>query len=454
MASAQSLFVDNNHMSIATDLYQLTMMAGYRALQPDRKASFELFARRLPANRGCLIVAGIEQVVHYLTNLKFTDDDIVYLKNHPVFSQTDPEFFEYLRNFRFSADVWAVPEGTPIFPDEPIMRVTGSILEAQLVESYLLSIINVQTLIASKAVKIIEAANGKPVFEFGLRRAHGPQAAIYACRAAYIAGFAGTSDVLAAKMLNVPVVGTMAHSWVMASQSEDIALSQFRRLYEQGTLLIDTYNTENGARLACQTGNNLAGVRIDSGDLLQSSMAVRKILDQAGQTQTKIHASGDLNETLIEKLEAQKAPFDVYAVGTELMVSKDSPSLNIVYKLVSVTDKNGQWHPVAKASSGKKTIGGAKQIHRRLNTDGKYAGDVIALDDEEIANSRKLLKQIISQGKLLEELPSLAEIRQYCLESRQQLGPQYFSNQAEYPKYPVELSAGLNELQEKALATI
>ncbi len=453
MASAQSLFIDNEHMSIATDLYQITMMAGYWALQPDRMATFELFARRLPVNRGCLIVAGIEQAVHYLTNLKFTDDDIAFLKCHPTFSQTDGKFFDYLKNFRFSADVWAVPEGTPIFPDEPIMRVTGSIIEAQLVESYLLSVVNVQTLIASKAVKIVQAANGKPVFEFGLRRAHGPQAAIYACRAAYIAGFAGTSDVLAAKMLDVPVVGTMAHAWVMSSANEAAALSEFRKLYNQATLLIDTYNTDEGAKLATQTGSNLAGVRIDSGDLYQSSVSVRKILDEAGQKQTKIHASGDLNESLIEELENKKAPFDVYAVGTELMVSKDSPSLNVVYKLVSVTDKDGQWHPVAKASAGKKTIGGAKQIYRQLNANEQYVSDIIALDEEEIAG-RKLLQQIISKGEICQKLPSLDEIRKYCAKSRQELGLEYFQTKSAYPNYSVKLSPGLSKLQDKVLAAI
>ncbi len=454
MANAQSLFIDNEHMSIATDLYQITMMAGYWALQPDRQAVFELFARRLPPNRGCLIVAGIEQAVHYLTNLKFTDEDIAFLKNHPAFRQTKTKFFDYLKTFRFAADVWAIPEGTPVFPNEPIMRVTGSIIEAQLVESYLLSVINAQTLVASKAAKIVEAANGKPVFEFGLRRAHGPQAAIYACRAAYIGGFTGTSNVLAAKMLNVPVVGTMAHAWVMSSANERTALTEFRNLYKEGTLLIDTYNTEIGAQIASQTGSNLAGVRIDSGDLYQSSVDVRKILDEAGQKQTKIHASGDLNEALIAELESKEAPFDVYAVGTELVVSKDSPSINLVYKLVSVTDKDGKWHPVAKTSSGKKTIGGAKQIYRRLNSAGRCTGDIVALDDEEIGVHRKLLQQIICKGEFCQELPTLDEIREHCAKSRQELGLEFFRQQTEYPKYPLELSPGLSQLQNKVLSTI
>ncbi|MBX9879009.1 MAG: nicotinate phosphoribosyltransferase [Candidatus Obscuribacterales bacterium] len=454
MASAPSLFIDNEHLSIATDLYQITMMAGYWALQPGRRATFELFARRLPANRGCLIVAGIEQAIHYLTNFRFTKEDIAFLKKQPALANTDEKFFDYLRNFAFRGDVFAVPEGTPIFPDEPIVRVTGSIMEAQLVESYLLSVINAQTLIASKAAKIIEAANGKPVFEFGLRRAHGPQAAIYACRAAYIAGFAGTSNVLAAKLLNLPVVGTMAHAWVMAGQNEEEALHEFRKLYPQATLLIDTYNTENGAVLACRTGEKLSGVRIDSGDLYQSSINVRQILDEAGQATTKIHASGDLNEVLIADLEKRKAAFDFYAVGTELMVSKDSPSLNIVYKLVSVTDKNGRWHPVAKKSSGKRTIGGAKQVHRKLDASGRFSGDIISLDDEDVPESRKLLQQIISDGELCQKLPSLDEIRQYCAKSRQELGSEFFKTGADYPKYSVELSPHLNNLQNQVLEAI
>lgn len=449
---SQSLFIDNNHVSIATDLYQLTMMAGYFALHRDRKATFELFARRLPANRGCLIIAGIEQALNYLTNIRFEDEDIAFIQSQPVFKNADPKFFDYLKDFRFQADVFAVEEGTPIFPGEPIMRVTGSILEAQLVESYLLSIINAQTLIASKAAKIIEAAGSKPVYEFGLRRAHGPQAAIYACRAAYIAGFAGTSNVLAAKMLDVPVVGTMAHAWVMSSTSEESAMAEFRRLYNQATLLIDTYDTEAGAKLASQTGKNLAGVRIDSGDLLQSALAVRKILDSEGQHDTKIHASGDLNEILIADLEKQNAPYDVYAVGTELMVSKDSPSLNVVYKLVSVTDKNGIWHPVAKCSSGKKTIGGAKQIYRRLNGDGKYAGDVISLEDENVADSRKLLKQIMAQGKPTTSPPSLDEIRRHCAQCRTELGREYFTPGRDQPQYDVEIGPMLIQLQDAVLS--
>lgn len=451
---AQSLFIDNEHIASATDLYQITMMAGYWALQPDKKASFELFARRLPAHRNCLIAAGLEQAVHYLTNLKFSPDEIEFIKQQPAFLNTDKNFFEYLRSFRFRGNIFAVAEGTPIFPGEPIMRIEGSIMEAQLVESYLLSTINVQTLIASKAAKIVEAANGKPVFEFGLRRAHGPQAAIYACRAAYLAGFVGTSDVLAAKMLQVPVVGTMAHAWVMSSQNEEAALREFRQLYPQATLLIDTYNTERGAQLASQTGSNLSAVRIDSGDLYQASITVRKILDQAKQDTTKIQVSGDLNEVLIADLEKKKAPIDVYAVGTELVVSKDSPSINLVYKLVSVTDKSGNWHPVAKSSSGKKTIGGAKQIYRKLDSKGLYVGDVIGLEGEEIKGSRKLLKQIISQGKLLEELPTLNESRDYCAKSRQELGFEFFGSQAEAPEYPVELSARLEQLQEKVFSSI
>lgn len=458
MASAQSLFVDNEHISIATDLYQLTMMAGYWALQPDRKATFEMFARRLPVNRGCLIAAGIEQAIHYLTNLKFEEDDIAFLKSQPALAKTDEEFFDYLRNFTFKADVFAVPEGTPIFPDEPILRVTGSIMEAQLVESYLLAIINAQTLIASKAARIVEAAKGKPVFEFGLRRAHGPQAAIYACRAAYIAGFAGTSNVLAAKMLNIPVVGTMAHAWVMASENEETALSEFRKLYPQGTLLIDTYNTENGAKLASQTGSDLSGVRIDSGDLFQSSLKVRRILDEAGQRQSKIQASGDLNEALIDDFETRKSAFDIYAVGTELVVSKDSPALNLVYKLVSVTDKNGNWHPVAKSSSGKKTLGGAKQIYRQVNEADKYCRDIITLSKENLdgnnESSRKLLQQIISHGELSSKIPSLDEIRDYCAKSRQQLGSEFFKAGSEFPIYPVELSQQLKNLQQELLLPI
>ncbi len=293
----ESLFLNNANICMATDLYQLTMAAGYFERGMNHTSTFELFVRNLPKNRSYLIAAGLEQAIDYLENLRFTDGYLKYLKNLPVFKNVSKEFFDYLRGFRFSGDVYAVPEGTVIFANEPIIRVTASMIEAQIIETYLLSIINYQTLIASKASRIVHAADGREVHDFGTRRAHGPQAGVLAARACYIGGCVGTSNVLAACELGIPPIGTIAHSWVMAYDDEYKSYEDFHKVFPDNTiLLIDTYDTIKGAQLAIKIGKKLKGVRLDSGNITLLSKRVRRILDDAGLEQVKITASGDLNE--------------------------------------------------------------------------------------------------------------------------------------------------------------
>ena len=298
-------------------------------------ATFELFVRTLPKNRSYLIVAGLEQVLHYLTHVRFSSESIHYLRSLPVFHPVSNNFFEYLKNFSFSGTLYAMPEGTVAFAGEPLLRVTAPIVEAQIVETYLLSTINFQTSIATKASRIVYAARGRDVIDFGTRRAHGPQAGVLAARACFLGGCNGTSNVFAAFKLGIPAVGTIAHSWVMAFENELNSFCKFHETFPDNTLLlIDTYNTLIGAKHAAMIGKKLKGVRIDSGDLINLSKEVRKILDGEGLHHVRIVGSGDLNEERIDELMRNAAPIDSFGVGTEMVTSKDAPALGGVYKLV------------------------------------------------------------------------------------------------------------------------
>lgn len=303
MKEPKSLFLTEDSLGIVTDLYQLTMAAGYFEQKMHDIATFELFVRNLPKNRSYLIVAGLEQVLHYLTHITFSPEIVQFLRRLPIFNHVGQEFFEYLKNFTFRGDVYAIPEGTIAFADEPMLRVTAPIIETQLVETYLLSMINFQTSIATKASRIVYAAQGCEVIDFGTRRAHGPQASVLAARSCFIGGCKGTSNVFAACELNIPAVGTVAHSWVMAFENEQDSFRKFHEIFpDNTTLLIDTYDTLAGARHAVMIGKKLKGVRIDSGNLLELSKEVRRILDSEGLQHVKIVASGDLNEDRIDDL--------------------------------------------------------------------------------------------------------------------------------------------------------
>jgi nicotinate phosphoribosyltransferase len=394
---------------LATDLYELTMAAAYFENGIHDRATFELFIRRLPKQRSYLIAAGLEQALGYLSELHFTTDQVDYLRHHKSFKNVSREFFDYLARFRFTGDVWAMPEGTAFFGMEPLVRVTAPMIEAQIVETFLLSTLNFQTMIASKAARIIRAARGRSVIEFGTRRAHGPEAGLLAARAAYIAGAMGTSNVEAGHLFGVPTFGTLAHSFVMAFDHEDDAFRAFLKVFpDTATMLVDTYDTiEAVKRLARDFGTSIPSVRLDSGDLLDLSVRVRQILDQAGMPNTRIFASNDLNEYRIADLIKRGAEIDSFGVGTELATSYDSPALSAVYKLVGL-EQGGQMRMRMKLSHEKATYPGPKQVWRLRGEDGKYNQDIIALEgegppDTQAGDWQPLLSFAMKNGRIYSE---------------------------------------------------
>jgi nicotinate phosphoribosyltransferase len=387
--------------ALRTDLYQLTMAAGYfHRGMTDATATCELFVRRLPRRRRYLLAMGLERALHYLENLRFTEEEVAFLGTLPALRDAmTPAFASFLRALRFTGDVWAVPEGSAVFANEPLVRVQAPIVEAQIVETFLLSTLNYATMVASKAARIVHAAGSCDVVEFGSRRAH-PDAAVDAARAAFCAGFAGTSNVEAGMRFGLPVVGTAAHMWTMAHPTEEEAFAGYVATFPNASiLLIDTYDTLRGAkRAAAACGSKLRGVRLDSGDLLALSRAVRAILDESGCRAARIVASGDLNEHRIAELRAASAPIDVFGVGTDLVTSIDAPALGGVYKLVELA-RRGEVSPIAKFSEGKATLPGAHQVHRFRDTAGVLARDVIALADEAIpAGAEPLLAPAMRAG--------------------------------------------------------
>ncbi len=443
----ESLFLNDANMCISTDLYQLTMIAGYFECGMDHKSTFELFVRNLPERRSYLIAAGLEQAVHYLKNLRFSSEYLKYLKALPVFKNVSREFFNYLSNFRFSGDVYAVPEGTVIFANEPIIRVMASMIEAQIIETYLLSIINYQTLIASKASRVVSAADGRGVIDFGTRRAHGPQAGVLAARACFIGGCAGTSNVLAAYELGIPPVGTVAHSWVMAYDDEYESCKDFHKVFPDNTiLLIDTYDTIRGAQLAVKIGKKLKGVRLDSGNITLLSKRVRTILDDAGLEQVKITASGDLNEYKISQMLAKGACIDSFGVGTEMVTSKDTPALGGVYKLVE-QEKEGRLMPKMKFSKDKATCPSKKQVYRFLNKKGLFKKDIIGLVGEEF-DAEELLLPVMKKGRLIYKIPTVHKIQKTAERNISQLPDKFMDLDCKIA-YPVTISKKLRQVRDK-----
>jgi nicotinate phosphoribosyltransferase len=376
---------------LLTDLYELTMAAGYyQAGKLAERATFELSIRRLPVNRSYVILAGLEQAVQYLRELRFCEEEIRYLRGLAAFRRIPPGFWEYLSGFRFTGEVWAVPEGTPVYAGEPILRVTAPLAEAQIPETYLLAAVTFQTLIATKASRMVEAARGRPIVEFGTRRAHTAEAGVLGARAAYIGGCAGTSNLEAGRRFGIPVFGTAAHSWVLAFENEREA---FRRLHqllgEQTVYLVDTYDIEQGVRNAAGIGGSFWGIRIDSGDFLEESRRARRILDAAGCRHAKIMASGDLNEYRIAELVEAQAPIDAFGVGTELATSADAPSMGTIYKLVEIEGR-----PVAKRSPHKASWPGIKQIYRYADR------DVVALAGQDHPGATPLLEPVVAPANL------------------------------------------------------
>ena len=445
----ESLFLNNENICMATDLYQLTMVAGYFERGINHKSTFELFVRDLPKNRSYLIAAGLEQAIYYLRNLRFTAEYLKYLKNLHIFKNVSGTFFNYLQDFRFSGDIYAVPEGTAIFANEPIIRVTASMIEAQIIETYLLSMINYQTLIASKASRVVHAADGRGIIDFGTRRAHGPQAGVLSARACFIGGCEGTSNVLAAYELGIPPIGTVAHSWIMAYDDEYESFQNFHKVFPDNTiLLIDTYDTIKGVKLATKIGKKLKGVRLDSGNIMLLSKRVRRILDDAGLEHVKITASGDLNEYKISQMLAKGACIDFFGVGTEMAISKDVPALGGVYKLVE-QEQEGRLIPKMKFSKEKETCPSKKQVYRFLNKRGLFKKDIIGLVDEEF-DAEELLQPVVKKGKLVYKIPTVQQIQRTAARNISQL-PEKFKDMDCKTAYPVTISKRLESLRDKTI---
>jgi nicotinate phosphoribosyltransferase len=401
---------------LVTDLYQLTMLDAYRRLGFERPAAFELFTRRLPDERGFLLVTGLEQALDYLEALRFSDDELDWLASTGRFA---PGFTDWLRGFRFGGDVHAVPEGTVLYADEPWLRIVAPLPEAQLVESRLINLLHFQTLIASKAARCVLAADGRDLVDFGMRRAHGAEAAVFAARACYVAGFAGTATIEAGRRFGIPLHGTMAHSFVQSHASESEAFANYARCHPgRVTLLLDTYDTLAAARKVVQLvaqGVGVQAVRLDSGDLGALSRQVRDVLDAGGCTHVRILVSGNLDEHGIAALVAAGAPIDSYGVGTRLDASVDAPTLDAVYKL---EEYDGV--PRRKRSTAKSTWPGRKQVYRTFDADGRIATDTVALDGE-VCEGAPLLVPVMRGGRRIAPPDSLDAIRARARASLQAL---------------------------------
>lgn len=436
--------------ALNTDLYELTMAAGFfEAGKASARATFELFLRRLPWNRNFVLAAGLAQAVEYLQDLKFTAAEIAYLRTLPQFEQTSPAFFEMLAGLRFTGDLFAVREGTPLFGGEPFLTVRAPLIEAQLVETYLLATIGFQSTIATKAARVVRAAGGRAVVEFGTRRAHSPEAGVLAARAAYIGGCTGTSNAETGFRYGVPVFGTAAHSWVMSFPTEMAAFEQLQRALGESTVyLIDTYDTLEGARRAASLGKPLWGVRLDSGNLGELATAVRRILDEAGLPEARIMATGDLNEYKIQELMAARAPIDVFGVGTELATSADAPSLGVVYKLVELEDTGGRRYPV-KLSHDKQTLPGAKQIFRMADHDVLARASECYACGPGGAGCEALLRPVMIGGEVIEPIGTVAEARHYASASLSQLPATCLSLFPAESTWRVDISPELSALYEK-----
>jgi nicotinate phosphoribosyltransferase len=445
------MFLSALYSGLLTDLYELTMAAGYVQNRFEARATFELFVRHLPPRRNYLVAAGLEQALDFLENIHFSADEIAYLRGLPLFRHVRPEFFDYLAKFRFTGDAFALPEGTVFFPDEPLLRISAPIAEAQLVETSLLSIVHFQTLIASKAARVTTAAASRPVVEFGSRRAHGIEAGVLAARAAFIGGCSGTSNSFAGHCFGIPVYGTQAHSWIMAHADEAEAFRNFLDVFpEQATLLVDTYDVRAAVEKVIALGRKPRGIRLDSGDVLADSRWARERLDGVGWNDVQIFVSGDLDEDRIESLLHSGGAMDAFGVGTALSTSADAPHVGVIYKLVEI-EEHGQVRSAAKFSEAKKTYPGRKQVFRFSSDNGKFSGDIIGLDDEQFPGAVPLLVPVMRRGKRLERFaldPSAAVIaaRDRFLAARARLPERILSLAPAEVPFPVRHSTRLEEL--------
>jgi len=467
------------NLTMLTDFYEFTMANGYlkNGLR-DKIGYFDMFFRRIPDKGGYAIMAGLEQLCDYLQNLSFSEEDIEYLRSKGCFCE---EFLEYLRDFKFECDVWAIPEGTPVFPGEPLVVVRGPVMQAQLIETMVLLTINHQSLIATKSSRIVRAADGRAVLEFGSRRAQGADGAILGARAAYIAGAIGTACAISDRVFGVPAVGTMAHSWVQMFDTEYEAFKAYAEVYPDScTLLVDTYSVlrsgiPNAIKVAKEVlepmGKRLKGVRIDSGDIAYLSKRTREMLDKAGLTDCKITVSNSLDEFIIRDLISQGACIDSFGIGERLITSKSEPVFGGVYKLAALEDENGNITPKIKVSENveKITTPHFKQVWRlKNNQDGKYIADVLTLRDEVIDSNKPytifdpthtwkkrtltdfeaepILVPIFEKGKMVYSLPSIQEIRANCAEKTAMLWSEVTRFENPHPYY-VDLSQKLWDIK-------
>ena len=434
--------------ALFTDLYEVTMAASYLRQGMNGRATFSLFVRKLPKERSFLIAAGLEDVLNYLQSFRFSDDAIWYLASLDRF---ETAFLDFLRDLRFTGSVRAMPEGTVVFQDEPLLEVTAPIIEAQIVETAILNLVHFQTLLTSKAARSVLAARGRPVVEFGLRRTHGIDAGMKAARCAFIAGATMSSNVLAGLHYGIPPTGTMAHSYVSAFPHEIDSFRAFARAFPAGTiLLIDTYDTVAAAHKAVEVakemkgrGHRLAGVRLDSGDIVALSKEVRRILDRAGLDYVKIFVSGGLDEESMDQFLSAGAPIDAFGVGTRMDVSADAPYLDMAYKLVEYEGRH-----VLKTSAGKATWTGQKHVYRFLQRDGRFVSDLLTLHDEPFhsGEAELLLRTVMEGGRLLAPHPPLTAVRDYC---RAQIAalPEEVRRLRDAAVYPVRYSDRLVSLQ-------
>lgn len=432
-------------LALVTDLYELTMAQAYFEHGMNAPATFSLFARQLPRHRGFLVSAGLEDALRYLENLHFPPSVLEYLESLGLFSKA---FLDYLSRLRFTGEVWAIPEGRIFFANEPVLEVTAPIIEAQIAETFLINQINLQTTLATKAARCVVAARGRTLVDFALRRTHGLDAGLKLARVCYLVGFSATSNVLAGKVYGIPVTGTMAHSFITAFEHELDAFRAFAQTFpERSVLLIDTYDTLEGARKAVEVaremarrGQRLQGVRLDSGDLLALSREVRRILDEAGLHEVRIVASGGLDEYRIRDLVEAGAPVDAFGVGTRMGVSADAPYLDMAYKMVQYGER-----PVLKLSQEKVSLPGRKQVYRLSDGEGRFRQDLLALREEPVEEGEALLVPVMREGRILEPLPSLEDLRRRFREELARL-PEPYKALEDPPPYPVTLAPRLQAL--------
>ena len=440
-----AFFPGNPGMALFADLYELTMSQAYYERGMSGPATFSLFVRNYPPNRGYLVAAGLEDALAFLSRLRFDRDDLAYLESTGIFS---PRFLSCLENLRFTGSVRAIPEGRLFFANEPVLEVTAPLAEAQLAETYIINQVNLQTMLATKAARCVWAAKGRTLSDFSARRDHGVDAAMKMARCSYIAGFASTSNVMAARRYGIPPAGTMAHSFISAFPTEKDAFRAYAESFpERCVLLLDTYDTIQGAKNAVETarelearGSRLTAVRLDSGDYADLSRKVRAILDEAGLSCAQVLASGGLDEYSIESLLDADAPIDIFGVGTRAGVSADAPWSDMAYKLVSYDGR-----PTMKLSDGKESLPGAKQAFRHRDGEGRLSHDVIALRDETLPDAEPLLEQVMTNGVPCRKAPGLDQARRRLAQDLARL-PDRHKSLTGPARYPVNVSPRLEEL--------